>query len=61
MGRKKLERIVKEIRVRIQPSLYEKLIQRCECEYKNMSELIREIIQKYLNEQNYEKINNRRS
>ena len=53
MGRKKLERIVKEIRVRIQPSLYEKLIQRCECEYKNMSELIREIIQKYLNEQNY--------
>lgn len=50
MGRKKSERIVKEIRIRIQPSLYEKLLERCELEYKNFSQLVRDILQKYLKE-----------
>jgi CRISPR/Cas system-associated endoribonuclease Cas2 len=47
MGRKKLEKIIKEIRVRIQPSLYEKLLLKSSNEYKSISETIRNLIQDY--------------
>lgn len=44
------EKIIHEIRVRVQESLYNQLVQKCDSEYKNLSELIRDIIVQYLKE-----------
>ena len=44
------EKIDKEIRVRIQSSLYEQLQKKCDENYKNFSELMREIVVNYLKE-----------
>lgn len=44
------EKITREIRVLIQPSLYEQLQEKCDKEYKTLSQVIRELVVKYINE-----------
>ena len=46
------EKSNREIRVVMQPSLYEKFKDKCESDYKTVSETIRELIVKYLREDN---------
>ena len=48
MTKKRQEKISREIRVLIQPSLYEQLEKKCDEEYKTLSEVIRDLVVKYL-------------
>lgn len=52
MGRNKSEKIIKEIRIRIQPSLYDKLFEKSKKEYKNISEVIRFLVKEYVEKNN---------
>ena len=46
----KKEKITREIRVLMQPSLYERLEKKCQEKYKTISDIIRELVVKYLEE-----------
>ena len=48
MTKKHQEKIDREIRVLIQQSLYEQLQKKCEQEYKTLSEVIRDLVVKYI-------------
>ena len=48
MKKKKKNRATKMLLVRVQPSLYKKFKQKCDLNYKNVSECIRDLMQKYL-------------
>lgn len=52
MTKKHQEKISREIRVLIQPSLYDQLQSKCDNEYKTLSEVIRELVVKYIKEKN---------
>lgn len=51
MTKKHQEKISREIRVLIQPSLYEQLQKKCDEEYKTLSEVIRDLVVKYIKEE----------
>lgn len=42
------EKVTKDINIRVQPSLFEKLRKRCKTRYKTISEVIRELIVQYV-------------
>ncbi len=48
MTKKNQEKISREIRVLIQPSLYKQLQNKCDEEYKTLSEVIRDLVVKYI-------------
>lgn len=48
----KKEKLTEEIRVMVQPSLYESFKKSCEDEYKTISEVIRDFMVKYSNQEN---------
>jgi metal-responsive CopG/Arc/MetJ family transcriptional regulator len=50
MTKKHQEKIDREIRVKIQQSLYDQLQQKCDDNYKTLSEVIRDLVLKYLKE-----------
>jgi len=50
LTKKQQEKINREIRVLIQQSLYDKLQQKCEENYKTLSEVIRDLVHNYLKE-----------
>ena len=52
MTKKHQEKINREIRVLIQPSLYEQLQAKCDAEYKTLSEVVRDLVVKYLKNSN---------
>jgi metal-responsive CopG/Arc/MetJ family transcriptional regulator len=47
----KKEKRKNEIRVLVQPSLYEKIQEKCDAEYRTMSEVVRELLAKYIKEE----------
>lgn len=51
MTKKHQEKIDREIRVKIQHSLYEQLQKKCDEEYKTLSEVIRDLVVKYIKEE----------
>ena len=50
MTKKHQEKVNREIRVLIQQSLYDKLQQKCDDNYKTLSEVIRDLVNNYLKE-----------
>jgi metal-responsive CopG/Arc/MetJ family transcriptional regulator len=50
MTKKHQEKINREIRVLIQQSLYDQLQNKCDKEYKTLSEVIRDLVLKYIKE-----------
>ena len=48
MTKRHQEKISREIRVLIQPSLYEQLQEKCDMEYKTLSEVIRDLVVNYI-------------
>lgn len=51
MIKKHKEKMNREIRVVIQQSLYDKLQQKCDNNYKTLSEVIRDLVNNYLKEE----------
>jgi metal-responsive CopG/Arc/MetJ family transcriptional regulator len=51
MTKKHQEKISREIRVLIQPSLYDQLQEKCDKEYKTISEVIRDLVVQYVKKQ----------
>lgn len=50
MDNKQKEKLTKEIVVMIQPSLYQQFKDKCDKNYVNVSEIIRQFIREYLKE-----------
>ena len=51
MTKKRQEKIDREIRVKVRHSLYELLQKKCDEEYKTLSEVIRDLVVKYIKEE----------
>lgn len=45
------EKSEQQINIKLQPSLYEKLVEKSDKEYKTISQAIRDLIVKYVNEE----------
>ena len=52
---RKKEKLNKDIALRVQPSLYKKFQQKCDNNYKSVSEVIRELMLQYIQKPNGEK------
>lgn len=49
------ERATRDLSVKIQPSLFEKLAQKCKQNYRSVSDVVRELLSRYVSEPDLEK------
>jgi hypothetical protein len=51
MTKRNIEKSIRPVTFMLQPSLYEKLVEKCDKEYKTISQVMKDFVIKYVNEE----------